>query len=110
MPPLASSSSTAPPRAVVFEPQHLANTAWSYATLGIYDEPLLDAIASPCGAVPTEFDGQALSNTAFAFAALYPWNHRSPTSAVHIAAAGMLSRIATVPPLHPLLDVNAALL
>lgn len=46
----------------------LANTAWAFATLGKFNEPLMDAIAEASIRKIREFDAESLSNTAWAFA------------------------------------------
>ena len=51
-----------------FEPQHLANTAWAFATMGIDARKLFDAIADAARSRLSEFKAQELANTAWAFA------------------------------------------
>lgn len=58
-----------------FDPQNLSNTAWAFATLGVYDKPLFDAIAAAAIRMLAEFDMQSLANMAFAFATLYLSHH-----------------------------------
>merc|ERR1711972_338160 len=73
-----------------FELQSLANTAWSFATLGVYDGPLLDSISAQAIARLSQFDAQSLANTAFAFAALYLWNREPLVNAISAASTNML--------------------
>lgn len=53
-----------------FKPQHLANIAWSFATLGIYNETLFLRISHQIKQKLKDFTPQNLSNTVWAFAAL----------------------------------------
>jgi hypothetical protein len=67
-----------------FNPQNLANTAWSFATLKHEAPSLLDAIAASAQVRIVEFKRQALSNTAWGFATL---NHEAPALFDAIARA-----------------------
>jgi len=51
-------------------PQHLANTVWSFATLGLADAPILTSIASASRRTIGEFGPQGLANTVWAYAKL----------------------------------------
>jgi len=51
-----------------FEPQHLANTAWAFATAGRATHALMDEVAEESTGRVREFKPQELANTAWAFA------------------------------------------
>ena len=51
-----------------FNPQNLANTAWTFATSGRKDEPLFAALATAAERRMRDFNPQDLANTAWAFA------------------------------------------
>merc|ERR1712224_447898 len=53
-----------------FDSQNLAITAWSFATRGIIDEPLLAAIASSAIRPITDYQAQHLMLTAWAYDSL----------------------------------------
>jgi len=53
-----------------FSPQGVANTAWAFAVLAIFNKPLHNAIAGCAVARHTEFIAQELVNLSCAFAAL----------------------------------------
>eukprot|EP00434_Breviolum_minutum_P042960 symbB.v1.2.038261.t1/scaffold5898.1/size44610/2 len=57
-------------------PQDLANTAWSFATLGLPDSRLLDQILLEVISKVNDFTTQNLANTAWAYAKLGLWNER----------------------------------
>ena len=53
-----------------FKAQHIANTAWAFATLGRLDKLLFAALARTAEQRLCEFKAQEISNTAWAFATL----------------------------------------
>jgi len=53
-----------------FVPQDISNIAWSFATLPIDHEPLLEAISAEALRKLADFETQDLCNTAWAFATL----------------------------------------
>ena len=53
-----------------FKPQHLANTAWAFATLGHRPEALLGPLAEEAGRKLRDFNPQDLANTAWACVAM----------------------------------------
>jgi len=55
----------------------MSNTAWAFATLGLRDAPLLNAIAASAIAMMSEFEGnvQNLSNTVWSFASRQVVHH-----------------------------------
>ena len=57
-------------RAIEFNAQSLANTAWAFATLGQLDERLSASLAREAQLRVSEFNAQELANTAWAFATL----------------------------------------
>ena len=63
-------AAAAPPKLSEFEPQHLANTAWAFATAGHEAPALLDAIAAAAVSHMSGFTPQGLANTAWAYATL----------------------------------------
>lgn len=50
----------------LFHSQNLTNTAWAYATLGLVDEPLMDAIAAASINRINSFIPMELTNLAWA--------------------------------------------
>jgi len=53
-----------------FQVQEISNTSWSFATLGLQNPTLRDALSSAAIARITEFGLQDLSNTVWAMASL----------------------------------------
>ncbi len=53
-----------------FDSQNLANTAWSFATVGHKEARLFTALAAAAERRMRDFNSQALANTAWAFAVM----------------------------------------
>lgn len=56
-----------------YSPQELANTVWSFATLGVLDIPLMAAISAAAIQKIDSFSPQHITNTAWSFAELFFW-------------------------------------
>ena len=77
-------ANTAVLRLSEFKPQHLSNTAWSFAKMNHKAPSLFDVIASAAKERIDDFNPQALSNAAWSFATL---NHEAPSLFDAIATA-----------------------
>eukprot|EP00850_Spirogloea_muscicola_P015407 SM000117S25527 [mRNA] locus=s117:436050:440282:+ [translate_table: standard] len=69
----------------------LSNTVWAFATVGVADEPLLEALAAESLRKLPTFETQALANTAWAFATLR-WSKPDLLDAIAARCEGLLEQ------------------